>query len=56
MVFSVFVSTPDFVPALSGEEVCASLNGVEQHVEALIPRGKEVWQVIVRNEIVRPKD
>ena len=41
----LFLSTPAFQPFVTGEEICASLGPVVNHIEAIIPKGRDTWEV-----------
>ena len=41
----LFLSTPGFQPFVTGEEICASLGPVVNHIDAIIPRGRDTWEV-----------
>ena len=41
----LFLSTPAFQPFVTGEEICASLGPVINHIEAIIPKGRDTWEV-----------
>ena len=43
----LFLSTPGFQPFVTGEEICASLGPVVNHIDAIIPRGRDTWEVHV---------
>ena len=46
---SLFCETAGFAPPITGEEICASLKMVAQHLEAVIPKGRNAWEVVVRS-------
>ena len=49
---SLFCETAGFAPPITGEEICASLKTVAQHLEAIIPKGRNAWEVVVRSRDV----
>ena len=51
----LFVHTPAFMPVVSGEEMCRAMAAICDHVMAIIPRGREVWEVHVDQEEIREK-
>ena len=46
---SLFFETAGFAPPITGEEICASLRMVAQHLEAIIPKGRNAWEVVVQS-------
>ena len=46
---SLFMETAGFAPPITGEEICVSLRMVAQHVEAIIPKGRNAWEVVLRS-------
>ena len=46
---SLFCETAGFAPPITGEEICASLKTVAQHLDAVIPKGRNAWEVVVRS-------
>ena len=46
---SLFMETAGFAPPITGEEICVSLRMVTQHVEAIIPKGRNAWEVVLRS-------
>ena len=46
---SLFCETAGFAPPITGEEICAALKMVAQHIEALIPKGRNTWEVVFRS-------
>ena len=51
----LFVHTPAFMPVVIGEEMCRAMAAICDHVMAIIPRGREVWEVHVDQEEIREK-
>ena len=51
----MYIHAPSFAPALTGEEVCRSLAMIEDHVLAVIPKGRDVWEVHVDQQELRDK-
>ena len=51
----LFVHTPAFMPVVSGEEMCRAMAAICDHVMAIIPRGREVWEVHVDQQEIREK-
>ena len=51
----LFVHTPAFMPVVSGEEMCRAMAAINDHVMAIIPRGREVWEVHVDQEELRDR-
>ena len=51
----LFVYTPAFMPVVSGEEMCRAMAAICDHVMAIIPRGREVWEVHFDQEEIREK-
>ena len=41
----LYFSTPAFQPFVTGEEICASLGPVIKHIDAIIPKGRDIWEV-----------
>ena len=41
--------TTGFAPPITGEEICVSIRMVAQHVEAIIPKGRNAWEVVLRS-------
>ena len=46
---SLFCETAGFAPPITGEEICAALKTVAQHLDAVIPKGRNAWEVVVRS-------
>ena len=51
----LFVHTPAFMPVVSGEEMCRAMAAICDHIMAIIPRGREVWEVHVDQQEIREK-
>ena len=49
----LFVHTPGFMPVVSGEEMCRAMAAIGDHVMAIIPKGREVWEVHLDQEEIR---
>ena len=49
---SLFAETAGFAPPITGEEICASLKMVANHIEAVMPKGRNAWEVVFRREDV----
>ena len=49
---SLFAETAGFAPPITGEEICASLKMVAKHIEAVVPKGRNAWEVVFRTEDV----
>ena len=49
---SLFAETAGFAPPITGEEICASLKMVANHIEAVMPKGRNAWEVVFRTEDV----
>ena len=45
---SLFMETAGFAPPITGEEICLSLRMVANHLEAIIPKGRNAWEVVCR--------
>ena len=45
---SLFMETAGFAPPITGEEICSSLRMVANHLEAIIPKGRNAWEVVCR--------
>ena len=45
---SLFMETAGFAPPITGEEICSSLRMVANHLEAIIPNGRNAWEVVCR--------
>ena len=43
------------MPVVSGEEMCRAMAPISDHVIAIIPRGREVWEVHIDQEEIRGK-
>ena len=41
----LFVHTPGFLPVVTGEEMCRAVAAIGDHVMAIIPKGREVWEI-----------
>ena len=48
----LYASTPQFQPPVTGEEICTSLGPVVQHVDAIVPKGRDTWEVHVTDRDV----
>ena len=46
---SLFMETAGFAPPITGEEICVSIRMVAQNVEAIIPKGRNAWEVVLRS-------
>ena len=51
----MFVDAPNFSPPLTGEEVCRTLAEIADHVLAVIPKGRAVWELHVSQQELRDK-
>ena len=49
---SLFCETAGFAPPITGEELCVSLKMVANHVEAIMPKGRNAWEVVFLSEEV----
>ena len=49
----LYVETTNFYPALTGEEVCRALGPVSRHFLAVLPKGRDAWEIHVSLEDVR---
>ena len=52
----MYIHAPSFAPALTGEEVCRSLAMIGDHVLAVIPKGRDVWEVHVDQQDLREQN
>ena len=48
----LYACTPVFQPPVTGEEICTSLGPVVHHVDAIIPKGRETWEVHITDKDV----
>ena len=48
----MYASTPQFQPPVTGEEICTSLGPVVHHVDAIVPKGRDTWEVHVTDRDV----
>ena len=48
----LFLTTTDFQPLVTGEEICASLGPIIQHIDAVIFKETETWEVHITNKDV----
>ena len=48
----LYASTPAFQPPVTGEEICTSLGPVVHHVDAIIPKGRDTWEVHITDKDV----
>ena len=51
----MFIHAPSFEPPLTGEEVCRSLAAIGDHVLAVIPKGRDVWELHVDQQDLRDR-
>ena len=49
----LFVECSNFAPPLTGEEMCRALGPVANHVLAVLPKGRDTWEVHVNEEGIR---
>ena len=42
----LYCETAGFTPPITGEEVCASLKMVATHLDAIIPKGRNAWEIV----------
>ena len=52
---SLFVHTPAFSPTITGEEMCRAVAPIGDHVLAIVPKGREVWEVFINEAELRDK-
>ena len=50
--FSLFCETAGFSPPISGEELCYSVRKVSTHIEAIMPKGCDIWELVFKSEEV----
>ena len=50
--FSLFCETAGFSPPISGEELCYSVRKVSTHIEAIMPKGRDIWELVFKSEEV----
>ena len=48
----LYATTPLFQPPVTGEEVCAALGPVARNIEAVIPKGRGVWELHLTSQEV----
>ena len=48
----LYACTPAFQPPVTGEEICTSLGPVVHHVDAIIPKGRDTWEVHITDKDV----
>ena len=51
-MFSLFCETAGFLPPVTGEDICLGLAGISNHVEAVVPKGRNAWELLLRSEDV----
>ena len=49
---SLFCETAGFQPFITDEEICLSLKTVSHHLDAVIPKGRNAWEVVFKSEEV----
>ena len=49
----LYVECANFAPPLTGEEMCHALGPVANHVLAVMPKGRDTWEVHVTTEEIR---
>ena len=49
----LYVECPNYAPPLTGEEICRALGPVASHVLAVMPKGRETWEVHVSTDEIR---
>ena len=49
----LYVECANFAPTLTGEEMCRALGPVANHVMAVLPKGRDTWEVHVSQERIR---
>ena len=46
----MFCETAGFEPPVTGEEICSSIRPVSQYVEAIMPKGRNMWEIVLTSE------
>ena len=49
---SLFCETAGFQPFITGEVICLSLKTVSHHLDAVIPKGRNAWEIVFKSEEV----
>ena len=47
---SLFCETAGFELPITGEEICNSIRPVSQHVEAIMPKDGNMWEIVLTSE------
>ena len=48
----LFALTPLMHPPVTGEEMCAALGPVSRNIEAVVPKGRGIWEIHLTSEEV----